>query len=147
MANSPDLFAALEAAHQEIQEERRQLAAREQALLRAREELAQALGGNGTPTAHRGTRVRTRAGVQQKASQMHMDAISDYLTGRGAVRQADIGKALGLNSGTVSLALRQLEQDGLVEPLPEKERGSVVWQTTAPRDTVSSPRPRALARR
>lgn len=127
MADSQDLFAALEAAHQEIQEERRQLDAREHALQRAREELSQALGGNAPSS----PRPRTRAGVQQKASQDHVDAISDYLTAQGPTRQADLGKALGLNSGTVSLALRQLESDGLVSAQPEKERNSLVWEIKA----------------
>lgn len=127
MPNPPDLFAALEAAQHEIQEERRSLDAREAAIQRARDDLARALGGSGSPQ-----RARTRAGISQKAAQHHLDAIADYLSRHQRARQADIAKALQLNSGTVSLALRQLEEDGVVAALPEKERNSVVWEASSP---------------
>lgn len=120
-----DLFTALDEQLEEIRQAREALDAREGALNRARDELAVAFGGT-APARGR----PTRAGIQQRAAQHHVDAIFDYLKKHGTARQADIARDLRLNSGTVSVALRQLEDDGHVMAQDLKDRGSVVWDFT-----------------
>lgn len=132
--NAPDLFDALEAEQRRIEDERKALDEREDALHRARQALL------GATPRKRATepRKRTRAGTQQKAAAHHLQAITDYMRRQTRARQADVAKDLQLNSGTVSLALRQLEADGVVKSLERKDRGSVVWQL-AGRSTVVEP--------
>lgn len=128
MDNSPDLFAALEAAAREIQEieqQRRALDAREEAARRiAQNALEGTAGATGAPSAKR---VRSRAGLQQKVAETHLNAITEYLAKQQRARQADIGKALELNSGVPSRAMRELEEAGTVRRVG-KEAGSVVWE-------------------
>lgn len=131
MAEKQDLFAALDAQLDEIQLARTELDRREDALNRARAELEVAFHGGAAgpvPLRQSSSSARpTRAGIQQKAAQHHIDAIHDYLKKHKTARQADIAKDLQLNSGTVSLALRQLEESDDVTARDQKEKGSVVW--------------------
>lgn len=53
-------------------------------------------------------------------------AVRSYIERHGKVRQASIAQDLKLNSGTVSVALRKLQSDGLVAP-GGKEHGSRIW--------------------
>lgn len=110
-----DLFAAIE-------RERQDLLRRLEHLDRAEQELRQAAVGGVLPHGR-----PTRAGMRQRAAQHHLDAINDYLAREGTARQADIAKALKLNSGTVSLALRQLAESGIVRDTGRSERGSIIW--------------------
>jgi hypothetical protein len=50
----------------------------------------------------------------------------------GRLRQADITKKAKLNSGTVSVALRKLEQASEVKSTGEKLDGSMVWEEIRP---------------
>jgi hypothetical protein len=50
----------------------------------------------------------------------------------GRLRQADITKKAKLNSGTVSVALRKLEQADEVRSTGEKLDGSMVWEEIRP---------------
>lgn len=128
MAARQDLFAALDDQLEEVRQERAALDAREDALKRARDELMAAFDGAAPRHHPPPARSRaTRAGIPQKAAQHHVEAIFDYLKKHGTARQADIAKDLQLNSGTASLALRQLQDDGAVSPQDQKDRGSVVW--------------------
>jgi hypothetical protein len=135
MSETSEVFAALDDQLEEIRHARAALDDREDAIHRARAELQVAFGGAPPPASGRGRRAAqarpTRAGIQQKAAQHHVDAIHDYLQKHGTARQADIAKDLGLNSGTASLALRQLEEDRAVVPQERKDRGSVVWDFAA----------------
>lgn len=140
MTTSPDLFAALDSQLEEIHAARAALDAREQAILNARAELEKAFGTSpaAAPRRGRAANVReSRAGVKQKVAQHHVDAIFDYLKKHKTARQADVAKDLQLNSGTASLALRQLEEDGSVQALATKDRGSVVWEFTTTRRSAA----------
>lgn len=148
-ATGVDLIAALEQAATEARRERvaapdlpAALAAERQALLKARDVLDDQLAGlergwrelaaagivpsDSAPTA---TRVRSRAGLQQKVAQHHLDAISEHLESERRARQADIAKALGLNSGVVSRAMRELDSAGRARQVG-RDGGSVVWELT-----------------
>ena len=56
-----------------------------------------------------------------------VDAVRKYIRSRGKVRQADITKALGFNSGTVSTATHALLLAGEIEQGPKEDR-SVTWK-------------------
>lgn len=76
-------------------------------------------------------------------SEKNLKAVEDYLVKRGSARQADIVADTKLNSGTVSVALRRLMEDGTVQR-GEKERGSQTWAHLSPvpegeRETVIHP--------
>jgi hypothetical protein len=60
-------------------------------------------------------------------SQERMDMVDRYLQRFGRARQADIAADLDFNSGTVSVALRRLEQEHKARPL-DKLHGSQVWE-------------------
>jgi len=55
-----------------------------------------------------------------------LEIVRKYMERKGVTRQVDIGKETGENSGTVSVGLRVLEQQGLVRP-GEVRDGSRVW--------------------
>lgn len=67
-------------------------------------------------------------------SQKFVDQVEAYLEEVGSARQSDIGTSLGMNSGTVSVALRRLLDAGKVER-SGKERGSQVWLHSARHET------------
>lgn len=60
-----------------------------------------------------------------------LQIVKDYLEKKGRARQADIATGTKLNTGTVSVALRTLEDEGLITR-SEKEKGSQVWVTNKP---------------
>lgn len=63
-------------------------------------------------------------------SEEKLAAVKDYVATEGSVRQVKIGEALKLNSGTVSVALRIMLKERLVEK-GELDKGSRVWHSTA----------------
>lgn len=83
-----------------------------------------------------GNSNNTRPAMEEVAtlsiSDERRQAVSDYLAKKGRARQADIAEHLGFNSGTVSVALRVLEAEGVVDRLDEKKRGSQVWAHRQP---------------
>jgi hypothetical protein len=56
-------------------------------------------------------------------------AVRDCIERTGEVRQADIVKQLGVNSGTVSVATSALRASGEIQAVG-KERGSIIWRFT-----------------
>lgn len=70
--------------------------------------------------------VTAAAPTSLAISQKYIDQVAEYMEECGTSRQADIANNLGINSGTVSVALRRLLNVGKVTK-GEKERGSQVW--------------------
>lgn len=121
-SRNPDLFAALEQQRREIQDDaKRKL----EAVDRAEQELRSALGEGGTAL----SRSRpTRAGIRQKAAQHHVDAVLDYMQKHTEAYQADVARALGLNSGTATLVFRQLADEGALNDTGRRRSRSPLWQ-------------------
>ena len=74
-------------------------------------------------------------------SQKFVDQVEEYLEECESARQSDIAANLKINSGTVSVALRRLQEAGKVEK-GDKERGSQVWiyvPSRESRETVVRP--------
>lgn len=67
---------------------------------------------------------RKRAGDVAIAGPKAVKAVDDFLRKRGAAYQSEITKATGLNSGTVTHALRALAGDKLVVATENTRRGS-----------------------
>jgi DNA-binding MarR family transcriptional regulator len=68
------------------------------------------------------------------------------LSAHGPATSTTIGEMLGVNTGTSSYHLRQLEKHGFIEEIPERSTGRERWwrRTESPRD-VRMPAPQALA--
>jgi predicted transcriptional regulator len=65
-------------------------------------------------------------------SEANLAKVEEYLAQHsGGVRQADLADALGVNSGTVSVALRRLSTLGKVRA-GEKYHGSRMWYAVSP---------------
>jgi hypothetical protein len=60
-----------------------------------------------------------------------LEAVGEYLSRHGEARQADIVKELGINSGSVSVALKFLDQHHLVKR-GEHRSNSQVWEALTP---------------
>lgn len=56
-----------------------------------------------------------------------LESVRQYMNAHGSARQADLAKALNINSGSVSVALRRLQLEGFVQPL-SKDNGSTRWE-------------------
>ena len=79
----------------------------------------------GVPVFTSSTRSSRRTNVSVGADKI--TAVWEYVRKHGPnVRQADIGKALGYNGGTVSTATYRLEQDGKLVKGPKVDR-SPTW--------------------
>lgn len=102
-------------ATQRLEDVQREVAALES----ARDAMLATLGGR-RPAPPRGVRKQTVA-------QHHVDAVREYIEAQGRARQADIGKELGINSGIVSVALKRLHENELIDPR-DKDYGSRVWE-------------------
>jgi DNA-binding transcriptional ArsR family regulator len=116
---------------QMVEEQRKQFDFRAQMIEQARDGISMAFGDITFPSdddSHEGDEV-----PKLSISEKHLKRIEEYLANKGKVRQADLVEKLSLNSGTVSVGLRRLEQAGLIAKAP-KERGSRVWEHTAPSD-------------
>lgn len=120
-----------EAFEAQYEEQRRQYHAREEAIKEAVRQALRAAFGDEIPSA--GPVIEDHEGAKLSISQKHLAAIEEYLAERGSARQADVVERLTLNSGTVSVGLRRLEQAGLIKK-GDKKRGSRVWEHTAPTD-------------
>jgi hypothetical protein len=60
------------------------------------------------------------------AGRKNVEAVREYLCQREAASQAAIGKALDLNSGTLSWVMKALQEEGSVKPTGREGR-SRVW--------------------
>jgi hypothetical protein len=60
-----------------------------------------------------------------------LDAVREYVQRMGRVRQSDVVRETGFNSGTVSVALHTLEASGEIRPGPKKDR-SRLWEVVKP---------------
>ena len=132
-----DVAATLDRALEKLREQReeamRQFDFREQMIQQAREGLTMAFGEihfPSTPPQESSDEEPVKLSISEK----HLKSIEHYLAEHQKVRQADLVAKLSLNSGTVSVGLRRLEMAGLIKKAP-KERGSRVWEHTAPEDT------------
>jgi hypothetical protein len=63
-------------------------------------------------------------------SQAKLRAVRQYLESHGQARQVDVAKDLDENSGSVSLALRALEAEGVAEDTGVIDGKSKVWRYT-----------------
>lgn len=61
-------------------------------------------------------------------SQAKLRAVRQYMENTRIARQVDISKDLDENSGSVSLALRELERIGDVKNTGKVDRKSIVWE-------------------
>lgn len=61
-------------------------------------------------------------------SQTKLTAVRQYLQAHGEVRQVDIAKDLEENTGSVSLALRALEAEGVAKDTGAVDNKSKVWR-------------------
>lgn len=101
-------------------------------LEQARAELAERLSAIDTALAAlrgEGT-VPVTAGLGLRKSSIgddKLEAVRAYVRKMRRVRQADIGHELGLNSGTVSVAVANLEAEGSIVPAGKEDR-SMVWE-------------------
>lgn len=132
---------SLEAALANIQQQRQALDAREAKVQEALNGLREAAGAEvPEPPGKNGD---GEVDKPLSISDDRLNKVAKFVVGKGRVRQADIVSELGLNSGTVSVALRRLELDGKVRQ-GDKERGSRVWEKTqeAPAATVRETRVR-----
>lgn len=124
-ATAPDLLDTLKRAEDDLEE-------RLSAVRRAKRELIRKDNND---------RRKRWSPSELNVGEHHMNAVYDYLFSKGPARQADIHKDLGLNSGTVSNALRKME--GLkVERLPEKLHGATVWKVSDQEPKKRRGRPR-----
>lgn len=105
---------------QQLNAERENLTARIAAIDNAIEALV------GTRPATNGGRNRERLSVGDDKVAM----ILSFITERGEVRQAEIGRALALNTGTVSTATRRLAEAGEIVQGPKRDR-SVTWRSAS----------------
>lgn len=78
-----------------------------------------ALEGTAPPQAPRAGRIAV--------GEDKIDAVRKYIRSKGRVRQAEITKALGFNSGTVSTATHALLLAGEIEKGPKEDR-SITWK-------------------
>lgn len=58
-----------------------------------------------------------------------MDRVREYMRRHGEARQADIARDLQLNTGTISVAMRMLEESGEAKSLGKRNR-SQYWRWT-----------------
>jgi len=58
------------------------------------------------------------------------EKVQKYLQKHGRAKQTALVKELGLNSGTISVALKKMEQGSEARNTGTKEDGSQVWETT-----------------
>lgn len=76
------------------------------------------------------TKTQDEPGYRLSISDRRLGAIREYLRTHESVRQADISKHLGFNSGTISVGLRVLHEEGVVKP-GGIDHGSRLWEYTA----------------
>lgn len=73
------------------------------------------------------------------AGRGNLTEIEQYLVSHRIATQHQVAEALGKNSGTVTWAMRALEQDGKVKPTGRKINGSPEWsiREEAPNPTLA----------
>lgn len=97
-------------------------------LLRARDELQQRLADvNAALVALDVNSDAPRRIGKQAIGDDKLELVRAYILRNGRVRQAEIGAELGLNSGTVSVALGRLEQAGEIVQGAKQNR-SQTWE-------------------
>jgi ribosomal protein S25 len=109
---------------------------REQSLLASMENIRRGFGlaaGDASTDVVPSERTQESTDEQRRLSisQEPLEKVANMLKQHGSLRQADVTKQTGLNSGTVSVALRVLQEQGRVHP-GEKHRGSRMWIHNAP---------------
>lgn len=82
--------------------------------------------GNGSSSKSNGTEATPKS-LKLSVSPERLGKVLDYLDKHPRTRQTDLVKKLGLNSGTVSVALRVLEQEGTVSKAEHREGSSNEW--------------------
>lgn len=122
-AATDSVRASLTAALEQLQRQRDQL---EQELAGIEESEAQLRSMLGTlaDAPHSRTVKKDRT---MQISEKRLARVRDYIVKHERARQPDIARALGENSGTVSVAMRLLARDGLVYK-DGLERGATVWR-------------------
>lgn len=122
------LIKNLESALSNIRDQRKALDIREAKVREALAGLQEAAGVEVTEPDMGSTNGDENGDKPLSISDERLTKVAKFVTKKGRVRQADIVAELGLNSGTVSVALRRLELDGKVRQADNKERGSRVWE-------------------
>lgn len=102
------------------------------------------LGGGVSPATiadrnngHEQPRGRRGPGV----SDVKLRAVRQYMENTRIARQSDIAKDLNENSGSVSLAMRELESRGDVEDTGKIDRKSKVWKFIGEPERVTNVNP------
>lgn len=126
------LLDGLQKALTELQREREDALKQSRQLKRRMEQIQDAIAALDGPSRTNGAHARSaadRSPASFAVGEDRVSAVQEYLQAHERARQADIGIALGINSGSVSVALRLLEQRGQIAKLDRKERGSSVWES------------------
>lgn len=135
-----------------VEAEQSRLKAREAELVAiaksTEEELAQVRGDLGltgrthevlAPPKPRKTRAKRRKPVTdpaKAAGPANVAAVREFLEAHGRASQAEVRKGTGKNSGSVSLSLRALEEQGVARATPYKDGRSRVWEVAYDREEV-----------
>lgn len=122
-AATDSVRASLTAALQELQDEHAELVSRAARIEESATQLRNMLEGLS------GISVRSEprsGGPKLQVSEERLERVRAYLSDHQRARQSDISKAIGENSGTVSVALRVLAREGFVVK-GNLEKGSTVW--------------------
>lgn len=100
-------------------------------------------GTNGDQATEETPEPEQKKEPQYSISKEKLEAVEKYLKKHGTARQSDIYKDLGLNAGSVSVALRVLETQDPPKVIraDHKERGSQLWlhHSRVKRETVVHP--------
>jgi hypothetical protein len=75
----------------------------------------------------------------QRAGKANVEKARDFLRHNGPTPKAQVTRALGINDGTVTYALRALEERGEARKTGERVHGSDVYEFVQPRRAVTRP--------
>lgn len=116
---TPDLLASLEQAKRDAETRRRKMLDEVNREIRALDRAVKALKGE--PVGN------DKSDPVKVAGRKNVEAVRAVMAERGECSQAEVGRVLDMNSGTLSWAFKALEREGAVVPTTMREGRSTVW--------------------
>jgi DNA-binding MarR family transcriptional regulator len=131
VATEKDIIASLERASAKIRQQKRETESEYKNHIKDldRREKAVSNALDALRASSNGKRATSSKKIALSISPERFEKVQQYLQKQGRAKQTALVDELKLNSGTISVALKKLEQEGKARNTGEKQDGSQVWET------------------